>query len=1012
MQEETAKTVADYLLACYSGTNEAVSDATNYLTEFKKDINSIFVFFEVLQNNPNNEIKKAAAVQIMQMIRKNQLYENENLELVERIKSVFMECLTSEALHECLLFVAHAADELLLQKPQMWEAYVELCMHFISEDATILIGFEIFSEICQSLGEEFNNEHFQFIIQRFSEALSSENSEIRDAALKLMFVFSQNVNPELFTEQSGIIDLLVNEARNSLSLDVSQKNEATHAFDLLSHLTQINIPLFDENQSVFYELAVEIAETKEIPIEMRSVVQQLLVVTPLYVGEDDVEEQFPAIVSTCLDFFQELYNAGEDIQYMALVIDTIMRTGYITTDIIQSLMETASEAVTGGDTSQLYVILMALSGVPAYGGEELTEVASEDILELIGTCINSDSSDIFQMARALTDEIAKYAHSLYNDSLDALVELYIDHIGEERAIETLSLVLSNADYPYSQYQSLIQELVNLIGQSEDTAYSSIIFCISSALSKVENDQEMYELVSPALAQLLETTDEDLKCAIFECFSSLIRLAPLKAAEEIEQLMTVLIQSFSEYNDKLNENIALCISQIAKSLPNSIKPFVGNILPAFDTLMNKPLPGSTEAQEIKETKKDQGEEEDQGEAADEDDEDEDEDPTTLMIAAVIKSYSTIINEIATDIADSIPPFIEKLVSFIEGPTKIQMHAVKAVFLLYDGLAAISYDESHLYTVLIDMLQNCTELSIASELFLSIGGLFISYGPSMSDENIESALNIFQGAFNGELSVLYSGNTYIDPDVYSSLFFALRMFIFSLGEKLPSVADKIVEFLSPHTSGNKKVFVGYVLHSLAAVVYTHPAIEEIPEIISQQCFKELNKSKLPEYNNLLLSAINMLVSAKSSVFTQDQVQKLLSYVNSTISGTTRNGDLMIETCVTLWCSIVVHYGLTPAPQELATILGMLPPPVDDDDIPFVATFFVYAMQHFGDVFAEHIPQIGINVLASGTWLIRIINPEILAQITAVIREIPDEEKLMLLKGNQHSLNQVMFNIQQFS
>ena len=100
------------------------------------------------------------------------------------------------------------------------------------------------------------------------------------------------------------------------------------------------------------------------------------------------------------------------------------------------------------------------------------------------------------------------------------------------------------------------------------------------------------------------------------------------------------------------------------------------------------------------------------------------------------------------------------------------------------------------------------------------------------------------------------------------------------------------------------------------------------------------------------------------------------------------------------------------EMIAIFQRLPPPVDDDDIPYVANFFAFSTEHFGELFAEHAVRIGANILASGTWLIRLIDPAILSLIANTIREVPDDDKLVILGGNQHSLNQVIANIAKFT
>jgi hypothetical protein len=100
--------------------------------------------------------------------------------------------------------------------------------------------------------------------------------------------------------------------------------------------------------------------------------------------------------------------------------------------------------------------------------------------------------------------------------------------------------------------------------------------------------------------------------------------------------------------------------------------------------------------------------------------------------------------------------------------------------------------------------------------------------------------------------------------------------------------------------------------------------------------------------------------------------------------------------VWCVIAVATG-DASHQELELVLPMLPPPVDDDDIPFVARFLSFAMPVWGHEVGPHAARIAVNVLACGEWLVRLIPQEAMTALRAIVREVPDDDVLVMLKWN---------------
>lgn len=978
-----------------NGNASQIEQATNFILEFQKHPENIFPLFQILQTNSNPLIKEQTAVFIRQMIVKTDLYgEDASPVYAEQLKLLFFETIQSPTIGNALRQVLFGANEVLFQGPDVWDEYIQFVLNLISADDKITLGFEIFSEITTFIPEQINNEQFALIISRIDACLESEDSNLRIAAMKLLFSYAENVDPEAFSTKEDIAEKLVIVAKNSVTTYANEV-EANIAFNLLHHLLTIEIPLFQNLQTQICVSILEIAAAKEISAELRACTNPILIITPKFFTEEDVEQLTDLTIHTSLDLCIELNAAGQDISFLPFVFDSIIGNGYQTDEIIQTLISSCQSSIQSGDKNQLYVIITALIGCIAEGSEFLAN-HSQELFEIIVTCL--DDEDMFEIACIFISEA-----SVRPEVLAENFEQYVDSLSQKvplgRSLESLDKILFTSLTTYPDLEKLLSFLVEQFDGENPQLFSSVMSCITSAISKVKSDSGLYESLVPVLVQYMEVEDEDLRGKIFECFSYLVRIAPSKAAAQSEALLSVLINSFSQTNNNLNEYIAICIDALAKNIPVSLLPHAASLSQSFVEILNRPLPRSIEEEAAKQKLKDEEEAVDEQEPEDTDDANDEDDPHVRMVSKVLTAYASLVNELNAELHEIIPSFVEILTKFIDGPAKIQAHAFKALFYSIDALASLEgFNPGQLFESTIRKIQSSGDPTIVVEAYYALGGLFIAFGSMMNEAMLKECIDLYAQIFADQ----------IDQGIENALFFSLRQLIFSVGrERLNVIGQPILEILTGQLGAKKKTLIHYyIIHTLAALVFALPD-NQAAEVIVPSATNMLGTTKQIDMKNILFSSLNMLIAARSDLFNAKEINKIKNDAEKIIND--KNMDDMFQTtAATVWCTISRVKNQQLNERVLAEVIKKMPP-VDDDDIPFAAFFINFIAQTHGpDFVLNHFAGTAVNTLASGTWLTNIIGHEILSVIASIVARIPEENIVEILEGNQHAFRTVMKNM----
>jgi hypothetical protein len=70
----------------------------------------------------------------------------------------------------------------------------------------------------------------------------------------------------------------------------------------------------------------------------------------------------------------------------------------------------------------------------------------------------------------------------------------------------------------------------------------------------------------------------------------------------------------------------------------------------------------------------------------------------------------------------------------------------------------------------------------------------------------------------------------------------------------------------------------------------------------------------------------------------------------------------------------------------------------------------MPLWGHDVGPHAARIAVNILASREWLVRLIPQEAIAVLRAIVREVPDDDVIAMLKWNHYHFAQLQKNFDQ--
>ena len=400
--------------------------------------------------------------------------------------------------------------------------------------------------------------------------------------------------------------------------------------------------------------------------------------------------------------------------------------------------------------------------------------------------------------------------------------------------------------------------------------------------------------------------------------------------------------------------------------------------------------------------------------------EEESGTVKMQSTTLEAISELVSDLPSDMESSISEIVNAVCHFLKHSSYyLKSSAAKSILLMNDGLKIASFDTSSLISEVIETIYEIPDdyINVISELFFSLGSLLSSTTfESLNQQQLESIINLFHSAFDPSeksLQSLYSGPNVLHQEIIDSLFFCLRMFILTLGTNIEtnSLNDFFVSFLSPHLNSKKSMIKAYVANIYGIMFFASPSLKQIGATARDICFNSMTKNN-ETTNNILISTLNYIINADKTLISSKQMNLLKRKCDDIIKNRDEMNSFIVSTAITTWCSICSNFDLQPPEDDLNTVLSLLPPVVDDDDIPFTALFIVNADQKWPQLTEPHIQRIAVNIFASGEWCLRIVPNEVMAYLAQVVASIDQDQIHILVNFVQQYLFKIQSNLARFA
>ncbi|KAH0792054.1 hypothetical protein GPJ56_004026 [Histomonas meleagridis] len=978
------------------GTQNEIDSATKTLQELFTHIELFSDLFIVVQKCENPLIRSYAIIAISQMIRRLDFDNQYTLNL----QKYLIELIQTEPEIQNKRLLGNAAVDLLEKIGTDWPEFLQLAFSFFPSPSTQAIALNLWTSIVDIMPEILLLQYFEQLMQFLLISFVSNDREVRCSSYTLFEMLTTKINHDLFLTYTTIPEILQQRITLCITTDPSAA-ESKCIFDLISTLFLNEFPLFIPHIHDFISFAFNLITSDASP-DLKLSCQSLISASPT-LEPNEVDNQLPIYLKAVLNLAVQVCMVDRVLADLQFVEDFVSSLSVNTEEpgqLIQLLLTFSLSGIQSNNGIIMQIAILSFARAIEGASEEILD-NSKNIMSLIKESLKQNDPFLFDSCCTFLLISSDKISEIYAEFFNEIVNILFNRLQEPRAMMVLDNVLYNADQAPAQYIELVSALVTLLNQCQPEQYEQVISCISSAICNVDEiNNDLYGGMRNILIQLLNG-DEMIRAKVFECFGNLAKIAPLAIQNDIPSLMNVLLNSISIDDDIMSESIGNCTQNIAKVLPLTLKEFIPRIVPSFLHLLEKEIQYSALEEE---DNNEEGNQQYQIAIR-----------TVIMESSIIKALSTFISELPHEMINYVQQIVHIICQFLDNPEEqIQIAAANSILLMNEGLKTLQFDASPLLDILIDKLYQCTDVSFVQQLFISLGSIFISYGNQFTVEQLQKSFMLISDCMRGKLKVIVAGGKIIDSNVLYQLFFCIRMFIFSIGQKVSGLIEEFIQIFRPHLNSKKNQIKAYIVHTLSVICMNCPDNDKVASIACDIGFKMLNSNNNTNVKNIILSAMNYLIHSRSNIFTQQQIALLKHNVDSLIASKTSGcyeSDMIIETALTLWCSIYSVFQPNVSNDDLNVVLSGLPPVVDDDDIPFTAKFLFVAMQKLPEITAPHVNRILANIFASGEWCLQIVPNEIMCELAKCVRNIPEEELHQLLKWNQHFILQVHSNLSKY-
>ncbi|OHS94716.1 hypothetical protein TRFO_39093 [Tritrichomonas foetus] len=964
----------------YTQSNDERHHAVEQMQIQLQNPTSIFSMFLLLQQTQEQSIRQYAILFIQKLLPT--IIPTLTPESVEQIKNLFMQLVTNES---DFLLRRNICEAIAVFAQNFWPDVFNFANQLLSNPILYTTGLYLWQLMCNNLTDEQKNEAVPFLIENARNTMLSNDPEARKIGMQLMSCVLW-----LSYDYSHLIDIIVNTFHTSLHNAFYVHKEIEEARILVNIVSEIlTISKFDNYLGDFSQWAIQTTADTNLPPQFRTIAFTVIdeIENTSYIMRYLLDETDFNVVKQYLDVFINLSllilqnDRNPDVYEF---FDRFLRNASATFEgdivfdyilgICLSLMQNAN--VINRQLSLFLLTSIADTQLTAFS------VHINNVMHFILDWSENDDEEDFFLQCRLLNELSENIPNSITPFVDAISVILLKKVAHPMALETLDIVLEASKRPPRDLSGFIQTLINLLSNASSSQAEKVISCIGSSISNFSVPVEgIYQALCPVLNSALQ--NDDLKIVCLRSFGRLAAICPHSIQADIEKHVMLIGSSMQSPILPIKTEAIRCLQVIATNEIISLLPFCQALV--------TPLIAILQQHPIRPMKYDN-------------------DQTEIELQeAIMTCIATLIKYVPTHLPPLAVEFLNLLRNCVSHNCLPYSTVCEAISISAEGYKYLGNTE--ILDLLIPLVQLLSKVDLDNVISIhkAISAIIKSYGGDFVQiETIRQEIfNGIGGNFPNYLC--YELSSSIDIHLLDPVFECLDRLIGALGQNSAALFSEIYQNLQSYLANQNKIYCGYPLEIYAHLCFLEPELQDLYGMTIDRCVLYLNENNNRELQVLITKAMRYLLYANKEGIESYQ-QTLIDFCEAII-----NSDLEHETLrnstISLWCSLVMEFGLNPAPNILQIVINSLPPKFDSDDLPFTSVFSVFAAKKWPELAAQKMPFVAATLLSSDEYFISETSEGVIAILASSLIQFPQDQLGQFVQFNQGRQIRLMANLQRF-
>lgn len=961
--------------------NRAVEEFNNRI----QNPDSIFSLFAVISGAQEKSIRQYSIIAIKIIIPS--IVPVLSPEQLQQVKSLIIQALTSEP--EFLL--RQNICQAICNFPSgSWPEVIDLANQLLENPQLYTTGLYLWQFICDTIQEDQQPQAAPFLIETSKNAMMSPDPDARIYGIQLM-----NQSLYLKYDYSQSIEMIIATFQNTLQnafYDNKNEGEARAISELLSDQLTDSKKFFESYIGTFAQWAIQTISNAELPSKFRLIAYKII--------DDDDDSSAPmsylldetdfGIVKNYLDIFIQLSllllqeDRNDDLYEF---FNRFLRNAGATFEgdiVFEYVWSVCSTIMQNPNVINRQLSLFLLFTIADTQMTALTNHINDVMHFILDWSPNDDELDYIALCRLL-EELAENIPVSLSSFIDPISIIILKKISHQKSLHTLDIVLEASSRPPDRLPDFIQSLLQLLPNANPQQTEEIFSCIGSSISCFDDTiEDIYQALCPILNTAL--SNGDLKAVCLRCFGKLAAISPKSLQADIEKHVMLIVGSMQSESIKIVIEAIRCLKSIATNCIISLLPFFQNF---FGSLINtlkqhpiKPLKGDADEDEI-----------------------EIQEEIMTCIATLIKYVPNHIPPVAKEFKDQI------LKNCVYHNGRLHKAVCESIEIAAEGYKFL--DMPDIFDTILPLIQDISK-SDMKEVIIEIHRAISAIIKTFGSDFIVPRLNDIKQPILGGLSGLYTAylayelSPSIDIHLLAPIFECLDRMIGALGQNATYYVDEIYEGLKSYLPNQNKAYVVYPLEIFAHLCFLSPEFEDLFGLTIERCVLFLNDGN-KVLQTQVTKAIRYLLYANKNGLESYQ-QMLIEFCENIIKSNIDYVSLK-DSATSLWCGLVMEFGLVPNQEILQIVINNFPPKFDSDDLPFASVFAVFAAKEWPELATPKVQFVAARLLSSDDYYITETAESVVAVLASSLQQVPEDDLAGLVQFNQGRQIRLLANLQRF-